>query len=289
MRKFSELLYGTRILCESYDEYAAIKKLRNPEYTLSLLKSETDYYWKMYSNDKKQIIYRFGFGTEKFMESYQYKASEFMFPKQWCIKNAGTQEFRDVVINWLNNIDKTANFIGNDVWYWIDSNNYAFTSGVQPSKLPEITFDEFKEHVLKSDKMDKKIIGYKCPVEFEVSGTKYPKGTVYVKSTTNNKNLYVPNNDMSTVPSVPAAIVKTWEPVYEEDMKILVPNSSYEVKIKGKDSSEIDGYSFPRSFWKAALEISSHSKAKVMIGCSHQFNIDEKWILSVLNAMDNHK
>lgn len=288
MRKFSELKFGDKILCESYDEYEFIKKIINPEERPDILQAEIKHYWKIYSNSDKQILYEFGLGTEKFRGSYQYKASEFMFPKQWCIKNAGTQEFRDVVINWLNSVDHSAGYEGNDMWYWIDEKNYALASNIKPQYVTEITLEEFKEHVLKSDKMDKKIIGYKCPVEFEVSGTKYPKGTVYVKFI-NNKNLYVPSEDMSTVPSVPAALVETWEPVYEENIKIFVPNSSYEVKIINKNSSEIDGYSFPRSFWQSALEVSTHSKAKVMIGCNHQFNIDEKWILSVLNAMDNHK
>lgn len=69
----------------------------------------------------------------------------------------------------------------------------------------------------------------------------------------------------------------------------------YEVKFcgdvlpKGKSEGSyttIDGHTFPKSFWTAAKVVSEHSKAKVAVGCSKQFDVSIDVINQILNNLE---
>ena len=75
--------------------------------------------------------------------------------------------------------------------------------------------------------------------------------------------------------------------IKDEPIKI----GGYEVKPtvvndKGQQVGKgtmIDGYYFSSNFWEAAKIISEHSKAKIMIGCSKQFDVSLETIEKILS------
>lgn len=97
---------------------------------------------------------------------------------------------------------------------------------------PLITFDQFKAM------FEPKIIGYKCPMD--LYGGEVPKDSIYIKCY--NISYYEPKgvgdyeNEMQIV--MPAEIVETWEPVYEEVNTELdnLKNEVYELIEKIKRS-----------------------------------------------------
>lgn len=48
---------------------------------------------------------------------------------------------------------------------------------------------------------------------------------------------------------------------------------------------EIDGNVFTTEFWQAAKLISEHSKAKIMVGCSKQFDVSIDQINAILEKL----
>lgn len=171
--------------------------------------------------------------------------------------------------------------IGNKIIYKFSIGTYFFTKGCFYVNASEF----LPPNNQKSNKMAKKIIGYKCPVAFTVQSAKFKVGEIFIVYKS-NEYLYIPKSQQDPKYSVPADIVKSWEPAYEEDKKIIVPGSSYEVVIVNSHMTKIDGNEFKRSFWASALDVSMHSKAEVKIGCSKQFTLNQAWIESVLDAME---
>ena len=56
----------------------------------------------------------------------------------------------------------------------------------------------------------------------------------------------------------------------------------FEKRCGDVDFTSIDGYGFSKAFWQAAKIISLHSKAKIMIGCSKQFDVSQETINLIL-------
>jgi len=70
-----------------------------------------------------------------------------------------------------------------------------------------------------------------------------------------------------------ATIVKE-QPIYID---------KYEVKHFGSyGDTTIDGHEFTKSFWQSAKVVAEHSKAKIKIGCSHQFDLSLDTINRIL-------
>lgn len=49
--------------------------------------------------------------------------------------------------------------------------------------------------------------------------------------------------------------------------------------------TKISGYEFTKEFWEAALIVSKHQKAKIKIGCSHQFDLPTETIERILSKL----
>jgi hypothetical protein len=77
-----------------------------------------------------------------------------------------------------------------------------------------------------------------------------------------------------------------WAKIYEPDEKIMIDH--YEVKFTHQlpTRTTIDGFVFDKEFWEAAKIISQNSKAKIMIGCSKQFDVSLEIIESILNRLN---
>ena len=71
-----------------------------------------------------------------------------------------------------------------------------------------------------------------------------------------------------------------WATIIGDTIKIGV----YEVKFVGNHTT-IDGYDFSKVFWQSAKTISEHSKAKIMVGCSKQFDVSLEIINQILNRL----
>lgn len=70
--------------------------------------------------------------------------------------------------------------------------------------------------------------------------------------------------------------------VKDEVIKI----GGYEVKFSYyTNDTKIDGNLFTKEFWQAAKLISEHSKAKIMVGCSKQFDVSLETINKILSKL----
>lgn len=281
------------IICNSFEEYKGIK---------TLLKEDKDplkHYYEANVDKYGKVLYSFNSprgtrGTIRICDlqphEYDsvYQASEFLyreeFPEKWYFKNDYSDKVKSVIISYFNEIFKVG-YTGNSDYYYFENYELGATDNESKIKgLTELSIDEIcyliskQANPMAGEKREtRKIIGYKCPYDI----LHWNKGDIFKVWERKIGYYYVPG----TTDLLPKELVETWEPVYEND-KIIVPGSSYEVVIVSKSLTTIDGYDFPRSFWAAAHEVSKHSKAQVRIVCSHQFTIDQKWIESVLDAME---
>lgn len=76
-----------------------------------------------------------------------------------------------------------------------------------------------------------------------------------------------------------------WAKFAEEDIMI---GNQYKVHFRtylSPSDTAIDGYTFNKEFWEAAKIISEHSKAKIMIGCSKQFDVSLETINKILDRL----
>lgn len=278
------------IICNSFEEYKKIK---------TLLKEDKDpltEFYNQYKDTEGKIGYYTGglgitigtYSVHNFKDSSVYQASEFLyreeFPESWYIKNDYSYTFKSVIIPYFNEIFKVK-YTGNSDYYYFKSCEIRATDmEINIEGLTELSIDEIcyliskQANPMAGEKREtKKIIGYKCPYNI----LHWNKGDIFKVWDKKIGYYYVPN--ISEL--LPKELVETWEPVYEDD-KIIVPGSEYEVVIVSKFLTTIAGYEFKKSFWNSALVVALHSKAQVKIGCSHQFTIDQKWIESVLDAME---
>lgn len=289
------------IICNSFEEYKGIKTL------LKEVNDPLKHYYEANVDKYGKVLYSFNSprgtrGTIRICDlqphEYDsvYQASEFLyreeFPEKWYVKNDYSQKFKSVIISYFNEIFKVG-YTGNSDYYYFENYELGATDNESKIKgLTELSIDEIYYLISKQAKPmagekreTRKIIGYKCPMDMwspRDGGVGVKKGDLFVKSKVGDLN-YEHYRIKNT--HLPKELVETWEPVYEND-KIIVPGSDYEVNIRSKDSTVIAGYEFKRSFWTSALVVALNSKAQIRIGCSHQFTIDQKWIESVLDAME---
>lgn len=87
-----------------------------------------------------------------------------------------------------------------------------------------------------------------------------------------------------------------WAEILPQEEKIKI--GGYEVKFHKanqrcqksganfcQDGTNIDGHVFTPEFWQAAKLISEHSKAKIMVGCSKQFDVSLETINKILDKL----
>ena len=142
-------------------------------------------------------------------------------------------------------------------------------------------------------KKEKEIIGYK------LSLLKYEKAAAIIGRGNSDLSMFNTNSIYQTTKTIyynvwektinnlkDAGVLDEWfEPVYEED-KIMISN--YEV-LFFKAHTTIDGYMFTQQFWEAARIISGNTKAKIMIGCSKQFDVSLDTINKILNKLNQQQ
>ena len=97
---------------------------------------------------------------------------------------------------------------------WFPDNELHFTK----ARLQEIVNQLTTQEIITTMKEEKKIIGYKCPMDLFNGHVK--AGDLYIKSTVNKSNSYRHHNKIDTYWAMPLEIVETWEPVYKERLKV---------------------------------------------------------------------
>lgn len=69
-----------------------------------------------------------------------------------------------------------------------------------------------------------------------------------------------------------------------KDEKIMIGGYVVRRHQNGKDTT-IDGNLFTKEFWEASKIVSEHSKAKIMVGCSKQFDVSLETINKILDKL----
>lgn len=147
-------------------------------------------------------------------------------PAVWCVKDDGSQLFKDTVIKYLNDKFKEKLNGGNRNYYYgitIDKNiNFFMPNNIEKYFENNIlTLEEFIEITQMNTKnTNKKIIGYKTP--YDLYNGEIKKGTTCVKYSHGNvKKAYrAINYNPNGYYALASEIVETWEPVYEEEYKV---------------------------------------------------------------------
>jgi hypothetical protein len=135
----------------------------------------------------------------------------FVLPEKWCIKR--TVENCEVINDYLNK--------KYDYQAYFSKHGYIYSQPINGTSLgsmgdeiifgfTEITFEQFKQYVM-GGKSERKIIGYKCPMD--IFGKKVKAGDLF-KLTQDTTQYYHEKHTNSC--RLPKEIVETWEPVYEE-------------------------------------------------------------------------
>ena len=143
---------------------------------------------------------------------------EFILPAKWCVKR-DTHEKSLILSEWANKDSNTDGHEGYSEFNFIHSENVDIHSFSPRSEgkqkgFTEITFEQFKKYILK---MDKKIIGYICPMDlYSQNGLGLKQGDILIQKQYVNHWYVKSPNDTFTLPF---ELVKTWEPVYESKFK----------------------------------------------------------------------
>ena len=200
--------------------------------------------------------------------------------ERWLFKYLETKEKK---------IYHSISYVPTDGFICRDSNGGYIDDNENISNIKKLTnmeevYNKFPEEKPKTTET-KKIIGYKSPFKMVGSTDCIEKGDIFSK--TENEYFYTNNGVVKKKNPLPKEIVEQWEPVYEEDEIIKI--GGYEV-IFVKDiltnTTMIDGNQFTLKFWEAAKLISSHSKAKIMVGCSKQFDVSLEIINKIIGRLE---
>lgn len=149
---------------------------------------------------------------------------EFVLPEKWCIK-VGRNSTPIEVYNWRCSLSDSSGYNWYDEGFIKSDSSRDGYRGQHVEEKPlthtEITFDQFKQYVLKqTDKMEdnKELIGYKCPTN--LFGGKIAKDVLYVKIIYKKTNQYAPAGAQVSTYDLPEEIVETWEPVYKSKYEL---------------------------------------------------------------------
>jgi hypothetical protein len=175
-------------------------------------------YNKVYDDDYTwgSRVYNVGQLAKIYPKEWELVEDDFVLPEKWCIKGCYEMECwqKDDMHNRTNSLFSYYSHwyqtTGVQLLYWEISDN-------KPDGYTEITFEQFKKHILKQDIMGKEIIGYKLKEDckqYELAAAKIVdcKGA----------KLYGLVNASSDIEKLKeSGVLDLWfEPVYEEEKKL---------------------------------------------------------------------
>jgi hypothetical protein len=236
------------------------------------------------------------FKTSEFDQAYQYLfdtelfSTEYFTNKNVVIHCTNEEEWKSIStlfkIKWFNSTRGWKQY-KKSVCVNINSTQYGtidFYTQRNYTIIPASFVLKFKSENMNTG--NKKIIGYKAPMDFY--GGNVIKGTIYVKPT-NGHNWYIPEKiykecSTSSGQMIPKEIVEQWEAIYEEQEVILNIGKPLQRVIIDKDGVTCDNKTIsfgelqalrsslaPMLFEKAGWNIYI---TEIKIGCS-TFSIEE--------------
>jgi len=148
-----------------------------------------------------------------FIEKEEYK-----LPEKWCIKR--NKENSEIVNDYFNkklNTKAPYNFTSDKKYVYSDITESIDCCSSKPKDYTEITFEQFKKHVLNNTKtIDKEIIGYKAPKD--LFNGKVKEGHLFVyRHNSYGVDYY---SAAGTYLDLPFDIVSDWKPVYKNDYQL---------------------------------------------------------------------
>jgi len=213
----------------------------------------------------------------------------FVLPEKYYIHST-TKEETQIVWDWFKNTFWNR-FIGNNTtnYYTPNADKNGLFGGSSQSNdgIPIITFEQFKQYVLKENtenmqRNHKKIIGYK----FKIDVPDTCKGTIvkldggYIASVKfengGTQHCHIPISSLSNT--------NWFEPIYEDE-KIMI--GDYEVKIN-KNYVIINGIRYERSSLETIrLTLLITSVKSLNVGCNGQYKIDLDLLNKIIDKMNN--
>jgi len=230
------------------------------------------------------------------------------FPEKWYIQV--TKDNIDALRAWRHaqpdvDLGEENNFkVGVYVLSKHYYNTYFVTNQQGPISLlvyhnyAELTPTEYKQKILNEKDMKVKSLGFFLK-EAKYREAKYRKAVgALISCEIINLNLAIFKTGSAVHSIINDAGVLHWfeEKFIEEQPKLFLPNSKYEMTIKeDKSGLTIDGNTFTREWFEAAKIISEHNKADIIVGCGAKDEIgnsDNQWkmphetIIEVLKRLE---
>ena len=272
----------------------------------------TNYYYRFYIVNGDSIGYQSSSYVKTFYETYkaskEIEFSDFDFqeeltklPKYWAVFNDGSQEFKEIVINYIKEKYNPPFYGDFKVYYGVNKDDFkVIKASLSKDNFHKesvlLTIEEFKNLTQKT--MEKKIIGYKLKEEFK----KYEEqaaAIVYENKTTRLEGNYG-NGARFTEKSIAvqrlekAGLLDIWfEKVYEEEKKeeIVSMNGKFDLKVTKEgifhgNNEDITDYvksvvdwikSIPVKFGKYDFFINANKLEFIKTGCVLGVSTPDQW------------
>jgi len=170
--------------------------------------------------------------VKKYPNHWELVEDKFVLPEEWYVKIPTNKADIELLYQFKlsTKFDDHPTEVGN--YTYVTSNGAG--CGEPHGGCTKITFEQFKEHVMKKGETKKVIIGYKLKDDCEKyskSASKIAPGSAYLRGD-HSKN-YFPYIGTTKIQLSEAGVLDLWfEPVYEKDLE-LPKIGTYKVEDKG--------------------------------------------------------
>jgi hypothetical protein len=218
--KKEDLVKGEWYLIQSYENWLIkFDKIENNQFCVLNCCTPNDGYiheinYGEFDNNKVIVLYK---ATKKEVLKYypnEKFEDEFILPKNWYVEVPNDLENKILLNNWKIKQKYNDDLFENNQYAHVDFQGSGFTNLVLRRNYVEITFDQFKQYVLKIEKNNmenKKIIGYKLIKRIPGLQT----GVVFTSKVDNEwifENYNFNNEEIQDT--------EFFEPVYENEFKV---------------------------------------------------------------------
>lgn len=202
-------------------------------------------------------------------------------PKVWCVKNDGSQEFKDTVVKYLSEKFRNRYYQGNSKnYYYGEEKNGKQECWSDPSNFNNniLTIEQFKNIFMR------KIIGYKIKPEFESKKYLIQRTFDLDEDVVNNNfkhnSWHFERETWCEDRAKELGVLELWfEPVYEDD-KIEICGKQVEF---GCDSIRVDGSRYDKDVLEVVKGVLMLPKVKgLLVGCK-----EEKLTLETIDKILN--
>jgi hypothetical protein len=158
-----------------------------------------------------------------------------MFTNKWCVKV--TPENHEILTKWKLKVSKGYYAEPSKHCSYVDYEGagHLCSDSTKTPDYPIISWEEFEKYVLM---IDRKIIGYKCPMD--LFGGNVKKDWVLWKH--ENTNTYRPKGHGPSN-ALPAELVEQWEPVYDKsnEFTMTCDSGTYTLRVSTEGIEWVEG------------------------------------------------